>query len=53
MLINFLVLHSDRTEVLVRVPHVAKSKCSDYIVTLDGLLFTSCAEVTSSGFCYF
>ncbi|XP_060787710.1 uncharacterized protein LOC132893026 [Neoarius graeffei] len=45
MLINFLILSYDKTEVLVLGPHVARSRFSDYIVTLDGLSVSSRAAV--------
>ncbi|XP_060758375.1 uncharacterized protein LOC132869034, partial [Neoarius graeffei] len=49
MLINFLLLNSDKTEVLVLGPHKARSKFSDYTVTLDGLSVSSRAAVKDLG----
>ncbi|XP_060793313.1 uncharacterized protein LOC132896480 isoform X1 [Neoarius graeffei] len=49
MLINFLLLNSDKTEVLVLGPHAARSKFSDYTVTLDGLSVSSHAAVKDLG----
>ncbi|XP_060760437.1 uncharacterized protein LOC132870681, partial [Neoarius graeffei] len=49
MLINFLLLNSDKTEVLVLGPHTARSKFSDYTVTLDGLSVSSRAAVKDLG----
>ena len=49
MLINFLLLNSDKTEVLVLGPHAARSKLSDYIITLDDLSVSSCAAVKDLG----
>lgn len=45
MITNFLRFHSDKTEVLVLGPHVARSKLSDYRITLGGLFVSSCAAV--------
>ncbi|KAI5089818.1 hypothetical protein C0J45_19953, partial [Silurus meridionalis] len=37
MLNNFLLLNSDKTEVLLLGPHAARSKLSDYVASLDGV----------------
>ncbi|XP_053337506.1 uncharacterized protein LOC128509700 [Clarias gariepinus] len=49
MLINFLLLNPDKTEVLVIGPHTARSKILDHTVTLDGLSVPSSATVKDLG----
>lgn len=46
---NFLLCISDKTEVLLLGTEASRSKCSDYIAPLDGLLVTSCAAVKDLG----
>ncbi|KAI5097846.1 hypothetical protein C0J45_11573, partial [Silurus meridionalis] len=47
MLNNFLLLNSDKTEVLLLGPHAAKSKLSDYAASLDGV--SVCTAVKDLG----
>jgi len=49
MLINFLLLNSDKTEVLVIGPQAARSKLSDHTVILNGLSVPSSATVKDLG----
>ncbi len=49
MLTNFLLLNSDKTEILLLGPRVARSNLSDHMVTLDGLSVSSCAAVKDLG----
>ncbi|KAK3574930.1 hypothetical protein QTP86_019815 [Hemibagrus guttatus] len=49
MLTNFLLLNSDKTEVLVLGPHAARSKFSDYRITVDGVSVSSCPAVKDLG----
>uniref|UniRef100_A0AAQ6IE93 Reverse transcriptase domain-containing protein n=1 Tax=Anabas testudineus TaxID=64144 RepID=A0AAQ6IE93_ANATE len=49
MLINFLLLNPDKTEVLVIGSSAARSKMLDHTVTLDGLSVTSSATVKDLG----
>uniref|UniRef100_A0A3Q1J4G7 Reverse transcriptase domain-containing protein n=2 Tax=Anabas testudineus TaxID=64144 RepID=A0A3Q1J4G7_ANATE len=49
MLINFLLLNPDKTEVLVIGSSAARSKILDHAVTLDGLSVTSSATVKDLG----
>ncbi|XP_058233510.1 probable RNA-directed DNA polymerase from transposon BS isoform X2 [Hemibagrus wyckioides] len=49
MATNFLLLNSDKTEVLVLGPHAARSELSDYRVTVDGLSVSSCPAVKVLG----
>ncbi|XP_053486672.1 uncharacterized protein LOC128611310 [Ictalurus furcatus] len=49
MLTNFLLLNSDKTEILLLGPRVARSNLSDHMVTLDGLSVSSCTAVKDLG----
>lgn len=49
MLSNFLILNSEKTKVLLLRPRAARSKLSDYTVTLNGLSVTSYAAVMVLG----
>ncbi|KAF4073148.1 hypothetical protein AMELA_G00255510, partial [Ameiurus melas] len=49
MLTNFLLLNSDKTEILLLGPRVARSNLPDYTVTLDGLSVSSCTAVKDLG----
>ncbi|KAI5102912.1 hypothetical protein C0J45_6493 [Silurus meridionalis] len=49
MLNNFLLLNSDKTEVLLLGPHAARSKLSDYVASLDGVSVSACTAVKDLG----
>ncbi|XP_053536545.1 uncharacterized protein LOC128632878 [Ictalurus punctatus] len=49
MLTYFLLFNSDKTEILVLGPRVARDKLSDHMVTLDGLSISSCTAVKDLG----
>lgn len=49
ILINYLLLNSDKTDVLALGIHEARSKLSDYTVTQVGLSISSCATVKDLG----
>ncbi|KAF4085663.1 hypothetical protein AMELA_G00097960 [Ameiurus melas] len=49
MLTNFPLLNSDKTEILLLGPRVARSNLSDHMVTLDGLSVSSCSAVKDLG----
>ncbi len=49
MLTNFLLLNSDKTEILLLGSRVARNKLSDHMVTLDGLPVSSCVAVKDLG----
>ncbi|XP_053477756.1 uncharacterized protein LOC128605914 [Ictalurus furcatus] len=45
MLTNFLLLNSDKTEILLLGSRVARNNLSDHMVTLDGLSVSTCTAV--------
>ncbi|KAI5085265.1 hypothetical protein C0J45_6403, partial [Silurus meridionalis] len=49
MLNNFLLLNSDKTEVLLLGPHAARNKLSDYVASLDGVSVSACTAVKDLG----
>lgn len=49
MLTSFLLPNTDKTKVLVLGPHSVGDRLFDYIVTLDGIFRSPCAEVNDLG----
>lgn len=49
MLSNFIILNTDKTDILLLVPQAARSKLSGYILSLDGLSVMSCAAMKDFG----